>query len=82
MTKFSLSYFDATHKVTHDVQQLVKRKVSRISNFIVSLFAAVITLVSFLLLSLQVLYISLIWVLVNLLCRMNYRIPNQNIGHH
>jgi len=57
----------------------MKIEIEKMSQFFISFFAMIITLLSFVLLSLQILFISLIWMLIGFLNHLNYKLSNYGV---
>lgn len=51
-------------------------KIGKIGQFIISFFAMIITLLSFALLSLQIVFISIIWMFTSFLSRLNCKLSH------
>lgn len=54
-------------------------KIELISQFFISFFAMLITLISFTLLSLQILFVSLVWMISGFFNHLNYKLNNYGI---
>ena len=54
-------------------RNIVENVIQKISYFIISFFAMFITLLSFVLLSLQILFVSIIWMIISFLNHVNYK---------
>lgn len=57
----------------------VEKMIEKIGQYFISFFAMTITLISFLLLSLQILFISIIWMITSFLSRLSYKLSHYGI---
>jgi len=57
----------------------VKNILEKIGQFIISFFAMIITLLSFALLSLQILFISIVWMFTSFLSHLNYKLSHYGL---